>query len=120
MLSAKSQEILLERERGAPQAELAERHDVTQQRVAAIIRDATELVTKIELDLVVARKKGEVGAFVVPYGPDYELAMAFGAWLVHRLRDRDLDIRVTTRRAPNGLALLLEDVTDYSRGGENR
>ncbi len=118
MLSEKSQQIVLERDVGDTLAQIAERHGVSHQRVAAIVRDATELVTKIELDLMVARKTDEQCAYVIPYGPDYTLAMQFCDWIVAQLRKRDLDIQVETRRASNGIALLISDVTDYSK--ENR
>lgn len=117
MLGERSQQIVLERERGATVSAIAEAHGISHQRVSAIVRDATETVNKIELDLMITRRTGEVFAYLIPYGPDYSLAMAFSDWLIGRLRARGLELAVSTRRASNGLALLIEDVTDYT-GGE--
>ena len=116
MLSEKSQEIVLAREQGGTLAGIGEQFGVSHQRVAAIVRDATQLVNRVELDLMVARKTGEACAYVIPYGPNYSLAMEFSNWLIRRLRDRGVKLTVTTRRASNGLALVLDDTTNY--GGE--
>jgi hypothetical protein len=118
VLSEKSQAIVLQREQGVTLAAIGEQFGVSHQRVSAIVRDATELVTRVELDLMVARKTGEVCAYLIPYGPNYTLAMDFSAWLVRQLRRRDIELTVSTRRASNGLALVIEDVTDYQRRGE--
>lgn len=45
--------------------------------------------------------------------------MRFGDWVVARLRARGMKIAVNARRAANGLALVLEDRTDYG-AKENR
>jgi hypothetical protein len=55
MLSEKSRAIVLEREHGDRLAEIAERHGVLHRRVAAIVRVATQVVNKVELDLMVSR-----------------------------------------------------------------
>lgn len=75
----------------------------------------TELVDELEVDLMAARKSGEVVAYVVRYGASYTEALAIGQALVDRLRQRGLTIKVGTARADNGLALLLEDVTPAER-----
>ena len=57
MLSEKSQAIVLQREQGVTLAAIGEQFGVSHQRVAAIVRDAGELVTGVELDLMVAAKR---------------------------------------------------------------
>lgn len=73
--------------------------------------DMTEMVNRAELDLLVARKTGEACVYVIPYGPDYTAALAVGQALIDRVHERGLEIKVETRRAENGLALVMEDVT---------
>jgi hypothetical protein len=111
VLSERDQQIVMERERGDTLVQIGQRYGISNQRVSAIMAGATELVNRIDLDLMVARKTGEVCAYLIPYGPDYTLALDFSSWLIKRLRDRGMELDVTTRRAHNGLALLLEDVT---------
>lgn len=71
----------------------------------------TELMNEMECDLMVAKKQGDVVAYVVRYGPHYTEGLAVAQALIDRLRDRGLAIRVDTARADNGLALLIEDVS---------
>ena len=118
MLGEKAQAIVLERERGDTLVAIAERHGVSHQRVSAIVRDATALVTRVELDLMVDRKTGAPYELWIPYSAHYTVSLAFFDWLLGRLRDRGLEVAVSTRPASNGLALLIEDVTDYSKGTE--
>jgi hypothetical protein len=81
---------------------------MTPHKTAAI---TTELVNALEMDLMAARKTGEVVAFLVPYSEEHTQGLAAEQALVDRLRDRGATVKVTTRRADNGLALVLEDVT---------
>ena len=111
MLSVRDQQVVLARERGDTLADIGQRHGISHQRVSAVVNRATEFVNKVDLDLMVARKTGEVVVYVIPYGPDYTLAIDFSTWLVKRLRDRGMEVDIETRRAHNGLALLLSDVT---------
>jgi hypothetical protein len=76
-----------------------------------ITKPTTELVDALEVDLMAARKSGEVVAFLIPFGEDYTAAIRVGQDLVDRLRQRGLTIQVTTARADNGLAMLLADAT---------
>src|SRR5438270_13816500 len=99
MIGPDAQAMLLERESGEMLASVAQRHGVTTQRVSAIVRDATEFVNRMELDLMVARKTDEQCIYVVPFSEHYVLAVAFGDWLIHRLRERGLRLHVETRRA---------------------
>jgi hypothetical protein len=119
MLSTQSQEIALQRHHGATVTALSGQYGVCHQRVSQIGRAVTALVDRIELDLMVARKTDEVVAYLVPYHNEAEwrTAVAFGDHLVQRLRERGLRIRVETRRASNGVALLLEDRTEFCSGG---
>ncbi len=117
-LSERNQQVIVERASGETLATVAARHGITRQRVDAIGRSATEFVNQVELDLMVARKTGEQCAYLIPYDENYQLAMAFSDWLIGRLRERDLKLKIETRRASNGIALLISDVTDYTTGGE--
>jgi hypothetical protein len=73
--------------------------------------EMTAMVNKLELDLLAARKTGEVVAYLVPHGPCYTEGLAVAGALIERLRDRGLQIEVGTARAEDGLALVMEDVT---------
>ena len=111
MLTVRDQQVVLERDRGHTTVEIARRHGISHQRVSVLMARATEFVTQVDLDLMVARKTGEVCAYLIPYGPDYTLALEWSTWLIKQLRDRGLEVDVQTRRAHNGIALLLSDVT---------
>ena len=111
MLSTRDQAIVLERERGDTVVEVGKRHGISHQRVSRVMANATEFVNKVDLDLMVARRTGEVCVLVIPYGPDYTRALDFGQWLIGRPRDRGMVLEVETRRATDGLALLLTDAT---------
>jgi hypothetical protein len=41
----------------------------------------------MSLDLMVARKAGEQCAYLIPYSPDYTLALELGYWLIKQLRE---------------------------------
>jgi hypothetical protein len=73
--------------------------------------EITHAADKLELDLLAARKTGEVVAYLVPHGPCYTEGLAVAGALIERLRDRGLQIKVGTARAENGLALVMEDVS---------
>jgi hypothetical protein len=113
MLSTRDQQIVLARDRGETTVELGERYGVSHQRVSRIVMNANALVTQISLDLMVAKKTGEQCAWLVPYQPGsgYTEALAFGFWIVEELRKDGIEVDIETRRAHNGLALLLTDVT---------
>jgi hypothetical protein len=111
MLTEKSQRIVLERDRGEAYTVIARRAGVSYQRARAVVADATAFLNRVELDLLAATKTGECCAYVIPFGPDYTTAMAFGDWLCRQLRERGVQLEVNTRTAANGVALLLTDVT---------
>jgi hypothetical protein len=75
------------------------------------VRDAEKWFRRAAVELAIAGKHGESYAYVVPFGPDYSTAIAFGDHLIAKLRAQGLQVQVETRRAHNGLALLLTDVT---------
>jgi hypothetical protein len=62
-------------------------------------------------DLKSARENDNVVAYLVPYGVGYTLGLAYLDWLVAQLRGRGIEVKIDTRRADNGIALFLEDVT---------
>lgn len=114
-MSERNQRIVVEREQGDTIVQLGERYGVSHQRVAAIVRVARELVDQVELDLMVARRTDEACIYLIPFGPDYQASLAFCDWIVGQLRKRDVEVQVECRRASNGIAMLLTDVTDYGR-----
>lgn len=116
LLSAKSQQMVVEKAQGKPVASIADRHGVCEQRVYAIRKQAREFVTACYMDLLVARKTNEVCALVIPYGDDYLVAMRFADWLVAELRGLGLDLKVGQRRASNGLLLTMEDIGPLGAG----
>jgi hypothetical protein len=71
----------------------------------------TEMVDRLECDLMTARKAGEVVAYLVPVGEGYTEALRVSDALVARLRARDLTVKVSTARTESGLALILEDTS---------
>jgi hypothetical protein len=115
MLSTRDQQVVLERDRGDTIVQIGRRHGISHQRVSVLMARATEFVNAVDLDLMIARKTGEQCAYLIPHGPDYSLALDFSSWLIKRLRDRGMDLAVETRRASNGLALLLTDTTPARR-----
>jgi transcriptional regulator len=74
MLTTRDQELVLARDRGDTTVALGEKFGISHQRVSVVMARATEFVNHVDLDLMVARKTGEVCAYVIPYGPDYTLA----------------------------------------------
>jgi hypothetical protein len=77
VLSTRDQQIVLERECGDTIVEIGQRHGISHQRVSVLVARANEFVGQVFLDLMVARKTGEVCAYVIPYSPDYTLALDF-------------------------------------------
>jgi hypothetical protein len=73
--------------------------------------EITEMVDKLEMDLMAARKTGDVVAYLIPYGPDYTEGLALSETLLGRLKERGMVVNVDAARAENGLALVLEDTT---------
>lgn len=115
MLTARGQAMAVAAGCGERPVDVARRFGVTDSRVAQAVRDARRLVDRIEMDMLAATKTGEECAYVIPYGPDYQTALDFGQWLIDQLRARDVVVAVETRRANNGLALLLRDATPYTQ-----
>jgi hypothetical protein len=111
VLSTRDQQIVLERECGDTIVEIGQRHGISHQRVSVLMARANEFVGQVFLDLTVARKTGEVCAYVIPYSPDYTLALDFSTWLIKELRDMRMEVGIETRRTTNGLVLFLTDVT---------
>jgi hypothetical protein len=113
VLSERDQLLVIKRAEGATVGQLGEQFGISHQRASAVVKDARRFVDQCELDLLAATKTDEVCAYVIPYGENYTVAMQFSDWLIGELRDRGVDLTVETRRAHNGIALVLRDVTDY-------
>jgi hypothetical protein len=138
LLSERDQAIVLDRARGDTYQQIAARFDLTHPRVMTIVQNAEQLALTMELDLRAARQDNEAldratarqdhdmieelgeyqqCAYVIPYSENYTVAMRFSDWLLGRLRKRGLKLKIETRRASNGIALLITDITDIT-GGE--
>ncbi len=69
MLTARDQQIVIERDLGDTIVEISLRHGISHQRVSVITRRAREVVTKAYMDLLVASNTGEQCAYVIPTDP---------------------------------------------------
>lgn len=96
---------------GASLDSIGECHDLTHQRVAAIVkREGRTYVEELELDLMVAQKMG-FGApqFVVDFDADgWQRSMCEFVWVLSRLREKGLAVHVTTQPTTEGTIYLLE------------
>jgi hypothetical protein len=115
MIEEQTQAIALARARGETLASVGREYGVSHQRVSQIMTSVTHLVNEMDLGLMLARKVGRPYIRVIPHQDNYTGALAFSDYLVQRLRDRGMDLRISTRRCANGLALELEDVTPSRR-----
>ena len=113
----RDQQIFFERVRGDTVAGIGSRHGVSHQAVSQIVvRERNRHLDRLEMQLMVARREGQVVGLAVPNQAqdDRVLALRYFAWVLDALRARDLEIKVETRPTSEGLVLFLEDVTDYS------
>lgn len=114
MLGERSQRIVLERARGDTLQSIGARHGISYQRVQTIVRDATRHIDHLELELLKARKTGEVVGLAVPYQEqsDRQLALDYFDWVVSRLRSRGVRVRVTHKPTTEGSVLFIEEETE--------
>jgi hypothetical protein len=117
-LSEHSEQIFQERVLdGRTFRALGERFDVSSQRVEQVFRAfARQHINQIELNLMVARKEGNLLALAIPSGfePEQNAAINYLHWVLRELKRRDLTIQVHYRPLPEGeIAFLLEDRTNY-------
>jgi hypothetical protein len=116
MLGDKAMAVALQREQGDTLDAIGEQFGISHQRVAQVVKHLTEVITDIELELMVARKVGRPYFLPILYGENYTLQLAFADLIVRKLRARDLELSVETVHGVNGLGLLIRDITDYSGG----
>lgn len=137
MLSERDQAIVVGRDAGDTYEALGRRYGISHPRALTIVKNGEQLALTVELDLRATRQDNDAldqaiarqdldmieqlgvyqqCAYVIPYSENYTVAMAFSDWLIRRLRDRGLTLKVETRRASNGIALLISDITDYTGG----
>jgi hypothetical protein len=116
-LTTRNQRLVLERARGDTLDTIGQRHGISHQRVHMVVREATEHVNQIELELMVARKTGHVCSLLVPYQAqeDRQLALNYFDWVVAQLRAREVDVKATHIPTTAGSVFLLEDVTQYGK-----
>jgi transcriptional regulator len=69
VLTARDQQIVIERDLGDTIVEISRRHGISHQRVSVITRRGREVVTKPYMDLLVASNTGEQCAYVIPTDP---------------------------------------------------
>ncbi len=78
-----------------------------------VIRESTQFIDRVELDLYVAAKLESMGCeaewptFVIPFGEDWQTALSFFQWTVNRLTARDVHVAVRNRPTPAGHVFLL-------------
>lgn len=115
-INSRDQAIVLDREHGGSLRDIARRHGVSHEWVRQIVNDATDHVTRIEIDLMVARNEDVAFGLAIPNQEQQYRAIALDylQWILGRLRARDLDIAVTTKNTSEGLIVFLADTTDYS------
>ena len=120
LFSQDKQRIVLERERGHTLQAIALRRGISYQRVQTIVREAREHIDRLEMHLLVSRKEGVAFGLAIPNQEQQYRAIALDylAWILDRLRARDLDIEVTTKNTSEGIIVFLEDQTNYSEEEE--
>ena len=114
-------QVLAERIGGDTLREIGERHELTPEGVRVVVaREGRKQIDDLELRLLANRKTGDVEMFMVPDhgGPDFDLAIEYLQWTLRQLADRGVEVRVHYRPVENGVCFGVEDVTDYSKGGE--
>jgi hypothetical protein len=117
MLSERDQGIVLARMRGETLDTISRPLGITRERVRQIVVDATEHINRLELELLVARKEGVLLGLAIPNQEqqDRAIALDYLDWVLARLRERELDIKVTRRYTSEGLVVFLEDRTRYGK-----
>jgi transcriptional regulator with XRE-family HTH domain len=102
---------------GTTQRELAERFNITQNRVTQIWREqARKHIDSLELNLMVARKEGNLIGLAIPdaFKEQQDAVIHYLNWCLARLAQRDLKIKVHYRPLPEGqIVFFLEDLTEY-------
>ena len=69
-ISPRDQQIVLARDGGQTVVSLGERCGISHQRVSTVMARATEVVNRVDLDVMVARKTGEAIVYLIPYSKD--------------------------------------------------
>ena len=119
-VSQRDQKIVLERERVPSLRALGRQFGMSHERIRTVVREATEHINRLEMELLVARKEGVAFGLAIPNQEQQYRAIALDylQWVVKRLRARDLDIEVTTKQTSEGLIVFLADQTNYSEEEE--
>ena len=81
MLTARDQQIVIERDLGDTIVEISRRHGISHQRVSVITRRGREVVTKAYMDLLVANT-GEQCGYVIPTDPTTRSRSTLRPWLM--------------------------------------
>lgn len=116
-MSERDQQMLMERIGGGTLQEIAERHDVSFQRVHFVVaRQARKQIDDLEMRLACNRHTGDVELFVIPAGPGLDTALSYFRWAMSKLAERDVQVKIHYRPVEGGVVFGVEDVTDYSRG----
>jgi hypothetical protein len=94
---------------------------VTGQRAHKIVREATEHLNRLELELLKATKTGEAVGLAIPHGNTQEErqdALDYLDWVQHQLSGRGVHVSVDHRPTTEGSVFFLEDVTNYTKNEE--
>jgi hypothetical protein len=115
--SDRDRAILVDWISGQTQQDIAARHTLTHQGVSAIIkREAREYMNEIEVDLIVSDKMDmpPEHSFVVEFDDPtgWQRPMCVFVWVLKRLRERQVSVRVTTQQTPEGTAFLIQQTKE--------
>jgi hypothetical protein len=112
-LSDREKAMLLDHATGETLQATSARYGVSYQRVQNVVREGRQFIDRLELELLKNTKTDDLVVYVVPYGPDYQLAIDFNDWVVAELRKRDVQVKIHHRKNADGVIFALEDVTPY-------
>src|SRR5688500_237142 len=99
VLTARDQQIVIERDLGDTIVEISRRHGISHQRVSVITRRAREVVTKAYMDLLVASNTGEQCASVIPTDPTTRSRSTSRPGSSRSCGDSGLNLQLESRRA---------------------
>ena len=119
-LSHRTQQMVVQREvNGLSHRTVGKAFGVTPQRIAIAVKEARQFLVELELELMKARKTGEVVGYAIPHGPDRQTALDYFNWCVRQLRERGVEVIVERRGTPNGDVMFLTDASDYGNPSRN-
>jgi Sigma-70, region 4 len=99
---------------GATYAEIGEVLGISGEAARRLVQRAwTKVIDALEMELMVARKTGDVLALPIPFGEAFEFEIERARLTVEKLRERGVQVEVGYAPKPDGLVLSIADVTRY-------